>query len=370
MRIAQLANFVGPTSGGMKVALEQLGRGYAASGAVRLLIIPSDRTRVRRTPAGMVVEVNSPRVIGGYRVIVDARPVLAALEHFEPTSLELSDKWTLLPVTTWARRRGIPTWLFSHERLDAMLPGRLGCERVLTRPVAKYTDFVARRCDGVIVTSNYAREEFNCLGHGPIVRQVPLGVDLTTFAPRLTPRPDGPLRLVHFGRLSREKHPQYAVSTAVELHRRGVPVRLDVYGTGPHLRQLRELAGAAPVYFHGHIGDRHQLAAAVGRADVSLSVSPHETFGLAVLEALSCGTPVVTANRGGASELVTALCGASAEPTPSALADAVERLCEIPEWQRRTQARARALRYPWSRSVHTMLSIHADGWGTRQALAS
>ena len=39
LRIAQLANFIGPTSGGLKVAVEQLGRGYVAAGAERLLVI-------------------------------------------------------------------------------------------------------------------------------------------------------------------------------------------------------------------------------------------------------------------------------------------------------------------------------------------
>ena len=35
MRIAQLANFVGPTSGGMKVVVEQLGQGYVDAGHTR-----------------------------------------------------------------------------------------------------------------------------------------------------------------------------------------------------------------------------------------------------------------------------------------------------------------------------------------------
>ena len=37
VRIAQLANFVGPTSGGMKTVLERIGRGYVEAGAARLL---------------------------------------------------------------------------------------------------------------------------------------------------------------------------------------------------------------------------------------------------------------------------------------------------------------------------------------------
>ncbi len=43
---------------------------------------------------------------------------LQVLERFKPTSVECSDKWTLSPVGRWARRRGIGSVLFSHERLD------------------------------------------------------------------------------------------------------------------------------------------------------------------------------------------------------------------------------------------------------------
>ena len=40
VRIAQLANFIGPASGGMKHAVDALGRGYVEAGAERLLVIP------------------------------------------------------------------------------------------------------------------------------------------------------------------------------------------------------------------------------------------------------------------------------------------------------------------------------------------
>ena len=369
-RIAQLANFVGPTSGGMKVAINELGRGYADSGAERLLIIPGEENRTYHDGVGTVVEVKSPQVVGGYRIIVDTRSVLAALDQFAPTSIELSDKWTLLPVTSWARKRQIPTWLFSHERLDAMLPSRLNVERGLTTPISLYNEFVARRMAGVIVTSRFAQDEFSSLACAPTVYRVPLGVDLETFSPRVGPRRPGPLRLVHFGRMSREKHPQLAIATAVEMHRRGHDVRLDVYGTGPHVAQMKDVAGSAPVFFHGHISDRAQLARAIADADISLSVSPYETFGLAVLEALACGTPVVTADRGGASELITSLCGASGRPNPQSLADAVERLAQMPEPERRAQARAHAEHFSWARSVEAMLAIHAPGWEASSRLAS
>ena len=76
------------------------------------------------------------------------------------------------------------------------------------------------------------------------MQRVPLGVDLDTFRPHpRAGRVDGLLRLVHVGRLSREKSPHLAVATAVELHRRGVPLLLDVYGDGPHPDELARWRG-------------------------------------------------------------------------------------------------------------------------------
>ena len=71
MRIAQLANFIGPASGGMKTALEALGRGYVEAGADRLLVIPGPTDTTTRTALGDVVQLRAPRVGGGYRLIVE-----------------------------------------------------------------------------------------------------------------------------------------------------------------------------------------------------------------------------------------------------------------------------------------------------------
>lgn len=414
MRVAQLANFVGPTSGGMKTALEALGRGYVDAGVARLLVVPGPEDRHLETEAGDVVQLRAPRVGGGYRLIVEPWRVTDVLRRFHPTSLEVSDKSTLLPVTRWARRAGAASLLLSHERLDAMLSLRTG----LPVQVTPLNRALVRRYDRVVVTSRYAEAEFSALV-GPAatpLHRVPLGVDLEMFRPgsglepvpgsgsgtgsgsggrgpgailrhagALSGRPegagvsdctvasrspvdnpgarprgpsDGPLRLVHAGRLSREKSPHLAVATAMALHRRGVPLRLDVYGDGPHLAELEALAAGGPVSFHGHVAGRDRLAARLAAADVSLSVCPGETFGLSVLEALACGTPVVTADQGGARELVDDRSGAWGAADPESLADAVLRVAARDVRGRRLAARRQAEQFPWSRTVEEMLALH------------
>ena len=91
-----------------------------------------------------------------------------------------------------------------------------------------------------------------------------------------------------------------------------------------------------------------------------MSVSPTETFGLAVLEALACGTPVVTSSRGGGRELVTDASGAWGPPDGESLADAVESLAPRLGPEIRRQARQQAEKYTWAASVDKMLRLHEE----------
>ncbi len=370
MRIAQLANFIGPTSGGMRRVVDSLGAGYVAAGHDRLLVIPGPKDTVTETDTGIVVQVAGPRVTGGYRLIARPSSALAALDRFRPTSVEVSDKWTLTSVARWAKRRGIGSILFSHERLDDM--ASMFLRAGVAGAVRRWNRYLASQYARVVITSDYSAGEW---AHTSArLTKVPLGVDLTTFTPDAgLPEEDGVLKLIYVGRMSREKSPQLGVAAAVELHRRGIPLRLRMIGTGPHLGELRRIAGDAPVRFEGYVDDRSEIAAAYASSDISLSVCPAETFGLAVLEALSSGTPVVTANAGGGRELVDPTCAEWGDPEPTAIADAIERLAARRHDDQaglRVAARARAEQYPWSAAVERMLAVHDEVAGSPAPVSS
>ncbi|MDR2975654.1 MAG: glycosyltransferase [Propionibacteriaceae bacterium] len=358
MRIAQVANFVGSTSGGLRRVVDQLGRGYTRAGHERLLIVPGAQDSVERSESGAVVTIASPATSGGYRMVVDLRKVFQVLNRFGPTSVEVSDKWTMTAAGVWAKRHGVGSVLLSHARLDDQASMFLDME--VSGQVHALNRRLAKIYDRVVVTTHYSAGEWLSTAAELVVQ--PLGVDLDVFTPGDGPRDGGSrLRLIYSGRLSRDKSSQLAVATAVELDHRGQDVQLDVFGSGPALDELRTMAGDAPVFFHGHIDSRQSLADAYRASDIALSACPVETFGLTVLEALACGTPVVTANRGGARELVDASCAEWDFPDPVFLAEAVRRLARRIRRDRaglRQAARSRAEAYPWADAVAGMVRVH------------
>ncbi|GAA2070043.1 glycosyltransferase [Actinomadura alba] len=371
MRIVQLANLYSPVSGGLRTAVDALGRGYVAAGHDRALVVPGRSDTWSETESGLIVTVPGASVAPGYRFVLDPRPMLCALARLRPDVIEVSDKATLVLAARWARRHGVRTVLFSHERLDAILAPHLPGWVPLEQAADRWNRVLAGVFDAIVVTSAFAAAEFQRAlwrrrspGPVPSLHRVPLGVDLDTFQPaagRDGPdgRGDGVVRLVHLGRLSREKRPGLALATARQLRRRGVPVRLDMAGDGPLAAGLRSAATreGLPVYFHGHLPDRAAVARLLAGADVALATCPAESFGLAVLEALACGTPVVTTDQGAARELLGPGAGLAAAPRADAFGDAVQDLLLRPAGQRRRATRARAERYPWSSTIAGMLDV-------------
>jgi len=359
LRIAQLANFVSPVSGGLKVAVDQIGQGYVRAGHERLLLIPGRRDAVTENEHGVLATIASPRVPNGYRMVTRPLKVHEILRKFKPSSIECSDKSTMLAGARWANRAQIGTMLLSHEQLGDMSTDYLGGHVDLNPLVRRWDHHLAGIFDEIVVTSEYSAGEWR--GVREDVRLVPLGVDLRTFQPRAgRPPTSGPIQLCYVGRMSREKYPQLAVAAAVELHERGHDFELHMYGKGDDEERLKKLAGRAPVHFHGYLQGRSDVARAYARSHISLSVCPTETFGLAVLEALACGTPVVTSDRGGAHEVVDESCGESGPPTAEGIADAIERLLPRLGDGLRIAARKRAERFSWDACVTKMLAIHTE----------
>jgi alpha-1,6-mannosyltransferase len=368
MRVVQVANFYGPRSGGLRTAVDRLGAEYCAAGHEVYLLVPGDRAEAHRLPSG-VRRISLPaRLIpftGGYRAVLPG-PVTALLERLAPDALEVSDRLTLRSLGPWGRRHGVATVMISHERLDRLL-GQL-----LPRRLARAAADVANRrtatnYDAVVCTTAFAREEFDRIA-APNVLTVPLGVDLEQFHPRHRHEDvrrqwaqPGQTLLVHCGRLSVEKHAHRSIETVAALRICGVDARLVIVGEGPLRPRLERQAARLPVDFTGYVGCRDTVASILASADVALAPGPHETFGLAALEALACGTPAVVSKTSALAEILTSDSGAAADNDPLAIAHAVTSIIGRPEALRRNSARRRAEQFPWPRSAAGMLSALGDG---------
>lgn len=367
-RIVQVANFVTPTSGGLRTTLGQLARGYREAGHEVVQVLPGPADTVRGTAFGSLQTLSAPTLPGtGYRVIVDRRALRDCLDMLHPDLLEVHDRTTLRGLGAWARRRGVPSAVFSHERLDRWLGQWLPAALPLERLADRSNTALAEAFDTVVTTTAWAAAEFERIGADRLAR-VPLGVDLDIFHPD---RADDRVRAGHLSgaehllvlvsRLSREKRPERAIATVAELARRGRAVRLVVAGHGPQLTRLRRAADRLPVDFLGHVGDRSVLAATVAGADVLLAPGPIETFGLAALEGLALGTAAVVDERSALAEVVGPRAGRAVPGTAGAFADAVEDLLAVPAPIRTRLARDRAEQFPWSATIGGLLSTYGLG---------
>lgn len=282
---------------------------------------------------------------GGYRAPLNRRRGARTLETQRPDLIEAADPYRL----AWssldaARRLNIPVVGFCHSNVEAMARrwgGPLGSWAARRYARRLYSQF-----DLVLAPSQSMCAQVGDWGIPRVVHQ-PLGVDTELFHPR---RRDNQWRkqcgldarsrvLIYAGRFGAEKNLQVLADAVRKL---GPPYVLVALGAGPcppKGEQVRLLP---------FTNDSHQLARALASSDVFIHAGDQETFGLAALEAMACGRPVIARQRGGLGELVKEEVGMTVEQgTPSAFADAIEVLFSTPLAHRSHAARALALTHRW-----------------------
>ena len=125
----------------------------------------------------------------------------------------------------------------------------------------------------------------------------------------------------HMAAFTNEKGQDVAVAAA-GLLRESLPcARFVLAGDGPRLEDIRRHAPAS-VTFPGFVADRAAFFAAL---DLFIMPSRSEAWGLAALEAMANGVPVIASDTGGLPEIVQAGNGGWLVPAgdPAALADAI-----------------------------------------------
>ena len=321
-------------------------------------VVPAPADAVTVLPWGRRVELRAPQVPGaGHRVLCDPGHVRRVVADLAPDRLEVHDRTAPRGLGRWARREGVPSLVAGHRRLDPLLRQWLSARLPLDLLADRANTAFAEAFDQVVCTSAWAETEFRRLGVANL-RRVRPGVDLDRFRPDSRSAGFDGLLLVMLGRLSQDKRPDLALRAAGELVRRGHRVRLVFAGDGPLRRTVRAAAVGAQVDLPGPVLDRDRVAELLAAADVVLAPGPADTTGVAALEALACGTPVV-ANVHSALPEILGAAGHCSASTPRCFADAVEQVLALDPVHRRATARSRAEQLPWAATVEGFLRAHA-----------
>jgi len=192
------------------------------------------------------------------------------------------------------------------------------------------------------------------------------GVDLDRYPDRPAPEHDG--SAVFLGRLLPHKGVHHLIAGAPP----EVPVQvLGVPGTSNYLETLRGLASGKNVTFH-LAQDDEEVTGRLRRAmalvhptpvDADGSPGANELFGLALVEAMACGCPVVASNVGPLPEIVEdGVSGLLVPPSdPEAIGRALRRLRAEPDlWCRLSRGARRRVeeRFTWDRVAERCLESY------------
>jgi glycosyltransferase involved in cell wall biosynthesis len=138
----------------------------------------------------------------------------------------------------------------------------------------------------------------------------------------------------------------FVIQAAAILKERGNPCHFVIAGGGPLMKHFKDLAIQLGVSNYLHfIGITDEIPLMLAASDIFITASAVDTFGLALLEAMSMRKPVVVCDAGGAREVVQNGKNGLLFPQRDirALASCIERFVEDPSLRRELAVAGRAL---------------------------
>jgi len=171
--------------------------------------------------------------------------------------------------------------------------------------------FSINQSDGITAVSENLRDEtyktFNIEKEIEVIYNF---VDVARFtrkpidAFRKVIAPDGERILMHASNFRKIKRVQDVVKIFHEVHKE-LPSKLLFVGDGPERQMAEELSRSLGVCDDVRfVGKQEQMEDILAIADLFLLTSDYESFGLAALEAMASGVPVVSTNAGGLKEIM------------------------------------------------------------------
>lgn len=199
----------------------------------------------------------------------------------------------VLRVVAWLKRRPlVVTW---HE-----VWGRSYWREYLgwAGPAAWAIESLAMRLpDHVIAASPQTAERLRQVGiYRGAITEAPNGIDTELI--RSVQPDEASTDLVVVGRLMAHKRVDMLLEAVAQLNAEKRPVSCRIIGDGPERSRLHELARSLEIEhlidFRHDVGEQKDVYALMKAARMFVFCSAREGFGIAVLEALACGLPVIT----------------------------------------------------------------------------
>jgi alpha-1,6-mannosyltransferase len=307
-----------------------------------------------------------------------------------PDLVEISDKYTLHYLGALLRQRLLHGVDFrpvvvglSQERMDDNFRAYLGDIPFSQKFCSLYMRWLYFPFfDHHIANSDYTVSELRPAAQGQLVPRGtwirPMGVDLTQLSPqRRSPElrrrllqnfgcSEESVLLLYTGRLAPEKNLPLLFDLLIHLSRNSArDYRLLVAGDGIERRRwekkcAQEISGRA--LFLGHIKDRRVLADLYANSDVFVHPNPREPFGIAPLEAMASGLPLVAPNTGGVASYANVENAWISEPSVESFAGAVEEAATNRPLtsEKIKKALATAQSYRWESVASLFLDLYCE----------
>lgn len=341
MRIAIATDAWAPQVNGVVRTLTETRNRLEAMGHQVLVISPD---RFRSVPCPTYPEIR-------LAFLARTESVAEMLERFDADAIHLATEGPIcLAARRWCLKRGLPFTTAYHTQFPDYVSARTG---VPAEWVWRYIRWFHAPAQSILASTPSIRNTL--AAHGLTrLRHWGRGVDLAAFRPEAPPLPalaalPGPVQL-YVGRVAVEKNIE-AFLTASHSGSKVVvgdgPARADLAARYPDALFLGPLFGEA-------------LASAYAGADVFVFPSRTDTFGLVMIEAMACGTPVAAYPVTGPIDVVTPQTGAMDDNLDHAIAAALTR--------NRKDCADYARRFTWDASVAEFLAALAPV--SRHAMAA
>jgi len=399
LKTLHLTNSWHASSGGIATFYRALIDAANLRGQEIRLVVPAEIDDVQTVGKfGRIYHIQSPlaRFNRNYRTIYPSRflrpgSVLQRILLAErPALVEICDKYTLNYLGALLRRQLLPALDFrpvvvglSCERMDDNFRTYVGAFPLSRQFCAGYMQWLYFPFfDHHIANSEYTACELREAACGQVIPRStwirPMGVDLEHLSPaRRSPArrlhwlqrfgaSERALLLLYVGRLVPEKNLHLLFDLLAHLAgEQHLDARLLVAGDGMERALWEEecrvrLPGR--VLFLRHIANRNDLADLYANCDIFVHPNPREPFGIAPLEAMASGVPLVAPNTGGVTSYASL---SNAWTVPADVQKFAAAIAEIRSDAHKTALKVRraleaAQSYSWKNTASSFLDLYRE----------